>query len=103
MADVRARGVRLPIRVGVPGPAGARRPVSYATRFGVGTSAAIVRKYGFSLANPVGTAGPDRFLHTLARDHDPARHGELKVHFYTFGGLRATSEWIARFRHEQRH
>ncbi|MFF5024728.1 methylenetetrahydrofolate reductase [Streptomyces collinus] len=103
VAAVRDRGVRLPVRVGVPGPAGARRLVSYATRFGVGTSASIVRKYGFSLTNLVGTAGPDRFLHTLARDYDPARHGELKVHFYTFGGLRTTSEWIARFRHGGQH
>ncbi|MFF2206229.1 hypothetical protein [Streptomyces sp. NPDC058145] len=47
-------------------------------------------------------AGPDRFLLTLARQYDPARHGELKVHFYTFGGPRTTSEWIARFRRGDR-
>ncbi|MEU1400867.1 methylenetetrahydrofolate reductase [Streptomyces sp. NPDC005728] len=99
---VRARGVGLPIRIGVPGPAGVRRLVTYATRFGVGTSASIARKYGFSLTNLMGTAGPDRFLHALAQGYDPARHGELKVHFYTFGGLRATSEWIARFRRGDR-
>ena len=45
-------------------------------------------------------AGPDRFLHTLARQYDPARRGELKVHFYTFGGLRATSDWITDYRKE---
>ncbi|MFE0514791.1 methylenetetrahydrofolate reductase [Streptomyces sp. NPDC058964] len=97
---VRERGVELPIRVGVPGPAGVRRLMGYATRFGVGTSASIARKYGFSLTNLVGTAGPDRFLRTLAREYDARRHGDLKVHFYTFGGLRATSEWITRFRAE---
>ncbi|MFJ9819183.1 methylenetetrahydrofolate reductase [Streptomyces sp. NPDC101151] len=102
VADVRARGVGLPVRIGVPGPAGVRRLMTYATRFGVGTSASIARKYGFSLTNLMGTAGPDRFLHTLARGYDPARHGAVKVHFYTFGGLRATSEWVARFRHGDR-
>ncbi|MFJ3231844.1 methylenetetrahydrofolate reductase [Streptomyces sp. NPDC086787] len=95
---VRARGVTVPIRIGVPGPAGVRRLLGYATRFGVGTSASIARKYGFSLTNLMGTAGPDRFLRDLAGQYDVHRHGDLKVHFYTFGGLSATSEWIARFR-----
>ncbi|MEV7241797.1 methylenetetrahydrofolate reductase [Streptomyces sp. NPDC093248] len=99
---VRARGVALPVRIGVPGPAGVRRLMTYAARFGVGTSASVARKYGFSLTNLMGTAGPDRFLHALSRHHDPARHGSVKVHFYTFGGLRATSEWITRFRHGER-
>ncbi|MFI9647890.1 methylenetetrahydrofolate reductase [Streptomyces sp. NPDC052040] len=96
----RDRGIGLPVRVGVPGPAGVRRLLTYATRFGVGTSASVVRKYGFSLTQLMGTAGPDRFLHTLAEHYTPARHGQLKVHFYTFGGLRAASEWVAGFRAE---
>ena len=29
---------------------------------------------------------------------DPERHGEVKLHFYTLGGMRATSEWITAFR-----
>ncbi|MDT7846737.1 methylenetetrahydrofolate reductase [Streptomyces justiciae] len=100
VAEVRRRGISLPIRIGVPGPAGVRRLMSYAARFGVGTSASVVRKYGFSLTNLMGTAGPDRFLRDLTAAHDPARHGELKIHFYTFGGLKATSDWAARFRKE---
>ncbi|MEV0636765.1 methylenetetrahydrofolate reductase [Streptomyces sp. NPDC050619] len=98
--ETRKRGVGLPIRIGVPGPAGVRRLMKYAARFGVGTSTSIARKYGFSLTNLMSTAGPDRFLHTLAAGYDAVRHGELKVHFYTFGGLKATSEWVARFRKE---
>ncbi|MFF3371418.1 methylenetetrahydrofolate reductase [Streptomyces sp. NPDC002680] len=98
--EVRRRGIGLPIRIGVPGPAGVRRLMAYAARFGVGTSASVVRKYGFSLTNLMGTTGPDRFLRDLAAGHDPDRHGELKIHFYTFGGLRVTSEWAARFREE---
>ncbi|MFC3574318.1 methylenetetrahydrofolate reductase [Streptomyces yaanensis] len=97
---VRNRGIRLPIRIGVPGPAGVRRLMSYAARFGVGTSAGIAKKYGFSLTNLMGTAGPDRFIRALAHHYDARRHGELKLHFYTFGGLGATSEWIAEFREE---
>ena len=95
--QVRERGVDLPIRVGVPGPAGIRRLVRYAARFGVGTSAGIAKKYGFSITNLMGTAGPDRFIDELAGRLDKARHGEVKLHFYTFGGLGATSDWIAAY------
>ncbi|WP_067672476.1 methylenetetrahydrofolate reductase [Nocardia miyunensis] len=95
--QVRARGIALPIRVGVPGPAGIRRLVRYATRFGVGTSAGIVRKYGFSITNLMGTAGPDRFLRDLARRWEPERHGDVRIHFYSFGGVEATVEWITDF------
>ncbi|MFJ9377303.1 methylenetetrahydrofolate reductase [Streptomyces sp. NPDC101455] len=98
LEKVRAEGITLPVRIGVPGPAGVRRLMSYATRFGVGTSASIAKKYGLSITNLMGTAGPDKFLRALADGYDPARHGDVKIHFYTFGGLRATSEWIAQFR-----
>jgi methylenetetrahydrofolate reductase (NADPH) len=54
----------------------------------------------FSLTSLIGTAGPDRFLRALAAGCNPARHGDVKVPFYTFGGLKATSEWGARFRKE---
>ncbi|MFJ7241761.1 methylenetetrahydrofolate reductase [Streptomyces olivaceus] len=97
---VRAEGITWPIRIGVPGPAGVRRLMSYAARFGVGTSASIAKKYGLSITNLMGTAGPDKFLHALADGYDPARHGVVKIHFYTFGGLKATSTWIEQFRKE---
>lgn len=97
---VRGRGIDLPVRVGVPGPAGVRRLMRHAARFGVSTSAGIARKYGFSITNLVGTAGPDRFLTELAGRLDPARHGEVAVHFYPFGGLGPTSRWLTGFRAE---
>jgi methylenetetrahydrofolate reductase (NADPH) len=95
--SVRERGIDAPIRIGVPGPAGVRRLLRYAARFGVGTSAAIAAKYGLSLTDLVATAGPGRFLRALASDYHPATHGRIALHFYTFGGLRATAEWIGEF------
>jgi methylenetetrahydrofolate reductase (NADPH) len=95
--QVRQRGIALPVRVGVPGPAGVRRLLGYASRFGVSTSAGIARKYGLSLTSLAGTAGPQAFLRDLAGGYDSARHGDMALHFYTFGGLRATAEWISQF------
>jgi methylenetetrahydrofolate reductase (NADPH) len=95
--SLRDRGIHLPVLVGVPGPAGVRRLLSFAKRFGVSSSAGIVKKYGFSLTNLLGTAGPDQFVTELEQCYDPARHGQVGLHFYTFGGIEATVEWLEEF------
>jgi methylenetetrahydrofolate reductase (NADPH) len=96
--QARARGIDIPIRIGVPGPAGVRRLLTFAKRFGVGSSALVAKKYGLSLTNLLGTAGPDRFIDELAERYDAVVHGRVHLHFYTFGGIRATSEWIVEHR-----
>ena len=96
--DLRASGVAVPVRVGIPGPAGIKRLLRFAARLGVGTSAGLARKYGLSVTNLAGNAGPDRFLRRLADLHDEGTHGPLAVHFFTFGGLAATAAWVQEFR-----
>jgi len=105
---VRAKGINAPIRVGTPGPAGIKRLLGFARRFGVGANAMIVKKYGFSLTNLMGDAGPDRFVNDLAAvlaAHTPGAQpqigGRVGLHFYTFGGLLATAEWARHFTAEQ--
>jgi len=95
---VRARGIDTQIRIGTPGPAGIKRLLGFARRFGIGANAMIVKKYGFSLTNLMGTAGPDRFVTDLSAllAQDPAS-GNVKLHFYTFGGLLATANWARGF------
>ncbi|OZB85900.1 MAG: 5,10-methylenetetrahydrofolate reductase [Microbacterium sp. 13-71-7] len=96
--QVRARGIASEIRVGTPGPAGVKRLLGFARRFGIGANAMIVKKYGFSLTNLMGTAGPDAFVSDLsARLAADAGTGAVKLHFYTFGGLFATSAWARDF------
>ncbi|WP_281689549.1 methylenetetrahydrofolate reductase [Pseudonocardia thermophila] len=94
IAGLRRDGVDAPVRVGVPGPVGIKRLLAYARRFGVKTSAGITRKYGFSLTNLVGTAGPGAFVAALSDGLDPAVHGKVRTHFYTFGDVRATAAWV---------
>lgn len=95
---VRERGIESTIRIGTPGPAGIKRLINFARRFGVGANAMIVKKYGFSLTNLMGTAGPDKFVTDLSAllAEDPAS-GEVKLHFYTFGGLKATADWAHQY------
>ncbi len=98
LTGMRARGISLPVWVGVPGPASVRQLLWYASRCDVAVSAPAARDYGFSLAAPAGTAAPGRFIQALASGYDPQGHGEVKLYFNPFGGFMATAEWISRFR-----
>lgn len=96
--EVRARGIATPVRIGTPGPAGIKRLLGYARRFGIGANAMIVKKYGFSITNLVGTAGPDRFVEDLALSlRRAALEKDVMLHLYAFGGLSSTASWAERF------
>jgi methylenetetrahydrofolate reductase (NADPH) len=97
IAEVREHGVDLPIRVGVPGPASVKLLLGFASRLGLSTSTTIAKKYGLSVTNLLGKAGPENFIRDLQAGLDPAKHGVVKLHFYTFGGFKTTAEWIANF------
>jgi methylenetetrahydrofolate reductase (NADPH) len=99
LAELRARGLTVPVRVGVPGPATVRTLLAGASRCDVSVSAPVAREYGFSLGDRAGTAAPDRFIRALAAGYDGRLHGEVKLHFTTFRGVAATAEWISQFRH----
>lgn len=92
--DIRARGVTAPIRVGVAGPVGAKRLLGYARRFGVASSAGIVQKYGLSLTNLLKPVGPEAYVTQLVEELESADTGDVRLHFYTFGSVRATAEWV---------
>jgi len=73
LKELRARGITAPVRIGVPGPAGIKR-----------------------LSRLIGTAGPDKLVDTLADGVRP-EHGMVRLHFYPFGGLKKTVEWIQNY------
>lgn len=93
LAELRRRGIDAPVRLGVPGPAGIKTLMRYAALCGVGASTAVLRKYGLSLGNLIGSAGPDRFVAILEAALTP-EHGPVRLHFYPFGGLARTLDWI---------
>ena len=93
LRKARRRGIQSPVRIGVPGPAGIKKLLRFAARCGVGASASVMRKYGVSLTNLIGTAGPDRLVDEFAAKLG-AEHGRVRLHFYPFGGVEATINWI---------
>jgi methylenetetrahydrofolate reductase (NADPH) len=98
LEQLRKAGVHALVRIGVPGPASVKRLLAFASRCGVGTSAKVMQKYGMSITKLLTTAGPDKLIEELADGLDRERHGEVLLHFYPFGGLRATAEWVRDFR-----
>ena len=94
LEEMRARGIDSPVRIGVPGPAGIKRLLGFAARCGVGASASVMAKYGVSLTNLIGSAGPNKLVGTLKDGLDYEKHGRVRLHFYPFGGLSKTVEWI---------
>ena len=94
VGEMRARGIDVPVRLGVPGPAGIKRLLGFAARCGVGASASVMKKYGISLTNLIGTAGPDKLVNSLDATLNEAEHGRVRLHFYPFGALKASAEWI---------
>jgi len=98
LEQVRNAGIQATIRVGVPGPASVKRLLALAARCGVGASTKVLSKYGISITKLLSTAGPDQIVEDYAAALDPAKHGDVLLHFYPFGGLRATAEWVRDFR-----
>jgi methylenetetrahydrofolate reductase (NADPH) len=93
LKKLRARGIDAPVRIGVPGPAGIKRLLSFASRCGVGASTSVLKKYGISVTNLLGSAGPDKLVDAFASGLG-TEHGKTRLHFYPFGGLTKTLEWI---------
>ena len=93
LAEMRERGIDVPVRLGVPGPAGIKRLLGFAKRCGVGASASVMKKYGVSVTNLIGRAGPDKLVESL-KSKLGEEHGRVRLHLYPFGALTASAEWI---------
>lgn len=96
LADLRRRGLDTPVRIGIPGPASIKSLLRFAARCGVGASTSVMKKYGVSITNLLGSAGPDKLVDAFVDRLGP-EHGRVRLHFYPFGGLVGTVEWIAAY------
>ncbi|MGA1838081.1 methylenetetrahydrofolate reductase [Herbiconiux sp. 11R-BC] len=94
IARVRDRGIELPIRVGVAGPVRTEALLGLAQRFGARTAGGVAERYGLDEARPEAIVTASRFVEALASQIDPARHGVVGLHAFTFDGLAETAEWI---------
>jgi methylenetetrahydrofolate reductase (NADPH) len=98
---VRARGIDVPIRVGLAGPATLLTLMRYAVRCGIGESLHVLKENP-AFAKILVERGPESIIRGLAAsigEGDSRQLGIAGLHFYIFGGFRKTMDWIDAERH----
>jgi methylenetetrahydrofolate reductase (NADPH) len=92
---VRARGVRLPIHIGIPGPIASRKLLRIAMRIGVGESTRFLRGHGGLLARLFlrGRYGPGSLIERLTPELADPSAAIGGFHVYTFNELATTERW----------
>ncbi|MGS2722202.1 methylenetetrahydrofolate reductase [Porticoccus sp. GXU_MW_L64] len=99
LCELRERGIEVPVRVGVPGPANIKRLMKFAKICGVGASMSVLKKYGISLGRLMNVAGPEKLVDALA-ERFSSEHGRVRLHFYPFGGIEETIRWIEKYKNK---
>jgi methylenetetrahydrofolate reductase (NADPH) len=98
LARIRARGVNVPVRVGLAGPAGLLTLARYAVRCGVGNSLRVLTEKP-SFAKLLVERGPEPIIRGVAcadggTNTTPLPFGIVGLHFFVFGGFNTTVDWI---------
>lgn len=91
-----AEGIRLPIHIGVAGPAKLQTLIKFAVACGVGPSLRVLQKRAMDVTKLVLPYEPTDFVSDLAR-HKAADPGSLieQVHLFPLGGIKTCAEWAA--------
>lgn len=92
---LRGEGVGVPVRVGLAGPASLTTLMKYALRCGVGNSVRALALHGPSIARLLSEADPGAIIERIAavRAAEPSL-GIDGLHFFVFGGLARTADWV---------
>jgi methylenetetrahydrofolate reductase (NADPH) len=95
VARIRARGVTLPLLVGITGPVERAKLLAMAAKIGVGESSRFLAKHRSSFARIASPGGynPDRFLERISGMlADPAAVVQ-GLHVFTFNQIAETEAW----------
>ena len=98
---LRSRGIDIPVRVGLAGPAGILTLTRYALHCGVGNSLRVLTEHP-SFAKLLTENGPEQIIQGIvqgiAATADAGSSaiplGIAGLHFYVFGGFNKTLDWI---------
>lgn len=96
--ELRGLGIEVPIHVGIPGPASVRTLLKFAAVCGVVASTAVLKRYGLSITQLLSSAGPDALVAEYAGKLRTGDFGDVRLHFYPFGGLHKTVDWLREYK-----
>jgi methylenetetrahydrofolate reductase (NADPH) len=94
---LRERGIEVPVRIGLAGPANLITLLRYAVRCGIGNSMHVLSENP-SFAKALVDRGPEPIIYDIAESIEGQNLGIAGLHFYLFGGLSRTLDWIAAVR-----
>lgn len=94
-AETSARGIDLPIHVGLAGPASLKQLARFAVVCGVGASARMLKTRTAATANLLKSKAPDDLVVDFARHQ--AANPDTRIespHIFAFGGVAKSARWI---------
>ena len=95
VADIRRRGIGLPIYIGLPGVVERKKLLQISLKIGVGDSARFLTKYTQVLTRFLKPGGysPDELVKNLAPYVEDQDYNLAGFHIYTFNQVESTEEW----------
>ena len=92
--ETSARGISLPMHVGVAGPASFRQLAKFAVVCGVGASARMLANRASAMADLLRTKAPDDLIVDFARHRAANPGSRIRCpHFFAFGGVAKSARW----------
>ena len=93
IGELDARGIELPVIVGLAGPASPATLTKFALRCGVGNSIRSLRSQIGRFGRLLTDTGPDDLMRGLQSAPEAATTSISGFHLFPFGGLRKAAEW----------
>jgi methylenetetrahydrofolate reductase (NADPH) len=100
IADLSARGIDLPVIVGLAGPATPATLTKFALRCGIGNSMRALRGQIGRFGRLLTDTGPDDVMRGLRAAPVAATAPIAGLHLFPFGGLRKAGEWLRHDGHD---
>jgi methylenetetrahydrofolate reductase (NADPH) len=100
ISEFDARGIGLPVIVGLAGPASPATLMKFALRCGIGNSIRSLRSRIGRFGRLLADTGPDDVMRGLQLAPREATASIAGFHLFPFGGLRKAAEWLRNYRAE---
>ena len=95
---IRSEGNKLPIHVGIPGPATIKALFKFARLSGIGNSMSFLTKQARNISKLLTIQSPDELLSGLLEGVNKDKDCLIQnLHFYPFGGFSETADYIKTF------
>jgi methylenetetrahydrofolate reductase (NADH) len=100
LGEFDARGIDLPVIVGLAGPATPATLTKFALRCGIGNSIRSLRSQIGRFGRLLTDTGPDDVMRGLQSAPEAATASIAGFHLFPFGGLRKAANWLRVYRQE---